>query len=503
MKFGTVGVLAATAMGLVSLAVWSMTGRDQSSPVDLGPEAAYAQVATDETCGDEQPNVTYGRFDASGTLMVEGRIGHQKMYADQDNDTYLYVNVRAAPDMTNDTAAPLNVAIVIDRSGSMMGKRLANALAAARGMVRNLRDGDAVSVITYNTTTKVIVPVTTVDSWSRRRVIAKIDRITAMGDTCISCAIDTGIDMARQRSGMVNRILLLSDGEATAGVRDVEGFRRIAAGVRRMGVSITSIGVDVDYNEQVMTAVAQESNGQHYFVENALDLPEIFERELSSLVRTVAKQAELRVELGPDVEVLGVFDRSYRRDGDTLIVPLGTFAATDNKTLLVRLRVPQGAAGNRDIADVQLGYEDLTGGGQGSLSGKIVALMTNDPADASSLDPLVAGRLCRSETAATLKHANQMFASGKFSKARVLLNDKLSELKKKRQSLPLAAPSARRAEVEKDLDRQLAALNDAHVGFNRSMAPNKYGKVPARPQASRPAKTQVRRNAADAFSMGF
>src|SRR5690606_17839869 len=146
-----------------------------------------------------------------------------------------------------------------DRSGSMRGKRLDNAIEAARTMVRRLRDGDVVSVITYDTATQTLVPATTIDSTSRQEVVSRIGDITLGGDTCISCGIDEAMSALRGRDGMVKRVLLLSDGEATAGVRDVEGFRRLAARAREMDCAITSIGVDVDYNERIMSALALES----------------------------------------------------------------------------------------------------------------------------------------------------------------------------------------------------------------------------------------------------
>src|SRR4029079_15066993 len=121
----------------------------------------------------------------------------------------------------------------------------------------------------YNTTTTSVVPPTTLDSSSRARAVASLDGITPQGDTCISCGIDAGMAALRARTGMVDRVLLLSDGEPTAGVKDIDGFRRIAASARAMDCPISSIGVDLDYNERVLATLALDSNGQHYFAENA------------------------------------------------------------------------------------------------------------------------------------------------------------------------------------------------------------------------------------------
>lgn len=85
--------------------------------------------------------------------------------------------------------------------------------------------------------------------------------------------INAAMDALRARSnGTVKRVLLLSDGEATADMRDVASFGRLAERARDMVCAISSVGVDVDYNERIMSTIARRSNGRHYFVENPAGL---------------------------------------------------------------------------------------------------------------------------------------------------------------------------------------------------------------------------------------
>jgi len=295
---------------------------------------------------------------------------------------------------------------------------------------------------------------------------------------------------------------LLSDGEATAGVRDIEGFRRLAGSVRRMGAAISSIGVDVDYNEQIMAAVAQESNGRHYFVENAAGLPRIFADELQSLVKTLGRGAEVSLALAPGVEVDQVLDRSFRREGDRLIVPLGDFAAGEQKTVLARLRIPRGAAGERAVADVRLTYEDLATRSRGECSGKLSALLTTDAGALSPLDPVVIARMNRSETASVLTDANKLFAGGQVEEARRRLSKKLDDLRTQRPTALRSAPASRVKEVEADFARQEAALGSASEGFAEPPAAAAPAGGPA-PAAPRKAKAQVRANQKQAVDLAF
>jgi Ca-activated chloride channel family protein len=357
-----------------------------------------------------------------------------------------------------------------------------------------------VSVVTYNQNAETVVAPTTVDSFGRDRVMAALSRISAQGDTCISCGIDEGMAQLRQRSGMVDRILLLSDGQATTGVRDPEGFRAIGSRIRSMGASISSVGVDVEYNERVMNTLAIESNGRHYFVEHASDLPRVFDEELDTLVKSVAKNTEVSVELAPGVEVERVFDRTFRREGRRLIVPMGGFSAAEEKTLLVSLRVPRGATGERPIADVHMTYDDLTAGGvlgaPGDCRGKLSALLVGDENDASELDSIVSARMLRSQTAAALTEANDLFTQGRSREARDKLATRLDSLKKQRRETLARAPAPARAKVAADLDRQSAALGEANAGFATPPAASS-------PAEARKGQAQVRKNSVKALDMAF
>lgn len=507
MKIRTVGLLAGAAMTLTTLTVWSVTpdGGFSETQVERAESLALEGIGKATTLDD----IDTWKFEDGSTLLVEGRLGHATLPSTQDNETFVYLDVRAPADKAATQAAPVDLAIVIDRSGSMSGKRLQNALDAARGMVGRLRDGDRVSVVAYNTTAQTLVPPTTLNAASRQSIVSQISGITAAGDTCISCAIDTAMSLLSSGAGFgqsdtrVKRMLLLSDGEATAGIRDVGGFTTLASRARDMGCSISSIGVDVDYNPRIMSTIAAQSNGRHYFVENAGGLGTIFEQELSSLVKTVATNAEMRVALAPGVQVLEVFDRAFRHEGNALVVPLGAFTSAEEKTVLVKVRVPRGADGDRPIADVSLRFQDLVTGGAGSCNGNLHASLTSDASKVSVLDPLVGARIGRAETAALLRNANSLFETGDRNNALASIQKKRAALREQRQSFASRAPKPRRKEVAADFDEQLAALDQAASGFASPPPAASPDEPSPAPQQSRAGRAQVRANEAKAADLAF
>lgn len=436
------------------------------------------------------------RFEAGETVRVAGRLGHATMAAGRSAKTFVHLDLSAAQDLRAAEAASTNLAIVIDRSRSMKGQRMTNALAAARGMIARLRDGDSVSVVVYNTQSTVLVPPTIISASTRADLGLQLRTIEARGHTCISCGVEAGLEELSGGRGTVSRMLLLSDGQANTGMREVSGFEQLAERARGRGVSISSLGVDVDYDDRLLLAVAQASNGRHYFVRDPAGLARVFEEELQSLQRTVAAEVEAVIDLGPGVELSEVFDRAFTRRGSALVVPFGAFAAGDRKSLLFEVRLPRGVQGLNEVADVALRYRDLTQEPhvQGTCEGQLTVRLTDDASELSPLDPLVETRLARAETAAALRDANVAFAAGDADGARDRIDRTRGRIRQRRTASRSRAPKKSRAKIDLEFDDQFGALDDADEGFGQAQAAQ-----PARPSASPQGKASVRQNA-DALS---
>jgi len=518
MKPSSVAVFAFAGMLLTSLSVYSFTpkgGLVSNTNPDVVAENTDEVKPIDDSA-NQTIQADLSHFTAGSTVMIDGRLGHSKVLRNNAGETFLMLEARSGTDGRAKGAAPVNLSIVIDRSGSMKGTRLRNAINAAIGAVERLKDGDMVSVVTFDTRTQVVVPSSVIGPSSRSTVISAISGIQLGGDTCLSCGIETGMAEMNLTSGgeqRIGRMIVLSDGDANHGLRDIPGFRSLAQRARDKNISISTVGVDVDYNERILSAISVESNGRHYFVENDAALQRIFEGEAESLTQAVASGAEVEVELAPGVELDRVFDRSFRRNGNRVTVPLGTFSNGDVKTILMKVRLPTSTADSVAVASVDMRYRDLVKNEDGHCTGKLgVALVESG---ASDLDGVVAGRINRSETAATLKEANQLFAQGKFEEARRKIQSRESALRDNLSKAKSTAPASRADDVAKDFDKQLAAVQQAQSGFNSPFAeppppPVGGGAFASPPAAAAPApvdarqgKRQVRANEAAATDMGF
>ena len=488
MKVRTVAALAGFSMMLSSVSVWSLT--DPARKVGRSETFSTSRTGTTTDRGGSD-------FSAGAAVRLEGRLGHRELATDQRSDTFALFTVKGTSEGRETRRPVTHLVIAIDRSGSMAGKRLDNALAAARGALSRLSNDDVVSVVDYSTEARLLVPPTPLDDEAtRNRIDFQISTITAHGDTCISCGLERSLDALRGRSGLVDRVLLLSDGEPTTGVQSQDGLRRLAEDIRRAGASVTTVGVDVDYNERIMAGIAQQANGRHYFVDNPSELARIFELELEGLERTVARTAELRLDALDGVELVEVMDRSFRRDGERLVVDLGSLAENEEKTVLVRVRVDPARSGQKDLVRARLAYEEATTGRDGECEGVLTARFVRAPENLA-LDPLVEERVQRSSTLGTLTEANRLFDQGDAESARRRLNESLDVVKKSRSAAVAQAPAAKRKEVDEQFARQEAALGSAASAF---AAPPAGAPAAA---AEREGKAQVRRNQAAASDFAF
>lgn len=495
-------VLAGSILGMVGTSVgvaWVTTPTSAAAAApspkswDGGaadePAGAPAEVAAPaEPAG---PDPTF--LAQSGALRVEGRLGHTALPSASGQETWLLVDV-SAPEATDvESRAPVNVSIVLDRSGSMKGQRMTNALAAVRGMMSQLRDDDLVSIVAYDDDAELLLsptPIRRVDAFS---LGLALDRVQGRGHTCVSCGIEMGRAMLRRSEGAVQRLLLLSDGEANRGVVEPGLLSRLGDAARREGMSIATIGVDVDYDERTMLALSEASNGRHYFVDRPGELARVFEEERRSLVGSVADRVDVDVRLAEGVRLLEVVDRPHRQDGDVVQLSLGRVAAGEQKTVLMRVRIdaPQGA---RPIADVRLSYRDLVADREASESGELGLVLDPELLRADDLDAAVEARLGRKETFDALIAANAAFARGDVAGA----ERELDGARKRIASRQTRAKPKASAKLDADFEKQLQVLGGASSGFAeaaRDVAPTA---APAR----REGKASVRANAAvaDPFS---
>ncbi|MEZ4428567.1 MAG: VWA domain-containing protein [Nannocystaceae bacterium] len=456
-------VVLASVLGMItsSALVWSLSPSGGPRVAEAAPRSdapASPQVAAPDVTPPAAPVITARTsFSVDGTLRVSGRLGHPVLAEQRVDETYLFVNLAAEVSKPSRSLTPADVTIVLDRSGSMRGSRMDTALAAARGMIASLRDGDTISLIAYDETAEVLVPPTRIDPRTRLQVSAAVSTVGASGSTCLSCGVERALGLVQRGDQSVHRVLLLSDGKANRGMQSMSEFGPMARMARDAQISVSSIGVGTDYDERLLSSLSRGTNGFHYFVEHLDQLGDIFVREMDAVAKTVASAASVEVTLAPGVEVLEVVDRNSTRDGNRVIIPFGAFTAGEEKTLLMRVRLPASAAGVQAVGGIAVSYLDGVTGRHERANG---ALEVQIGGEKGLLDPTVEARVAQTETVRSLTRVNDLIDAGRDEEARAALDASRSHIQELRAAAASrgAAPSP---SADRNFDLQEQALEEA------------------------------------------
>jgi Ca-activated chloride channel family protein len=309
---------------------------------------------------------------------------------------------------------PLNAALVLDRSGSMSGYKLRYAKAAARQFIRAMRQGDRIALVTYSDEPELVLPSTELTEDSQQRALEAVERVTASGMTHLSGGILLGRDqiLDHRGGGRVNRVILISDGIANVGISDPGGLARLAEDMRERDVSLTTMGVGLDFNEDVMMRLADRGGGNYYYIREAHRLASAFREELGSLSGVVAHRPELRLILAPGVRVRSVHGYTFEQHGQEVRVRLSDISGGSRRKVVLSLEAPTGRPGSLPVADVALEYREPAGGRQ-ALRSQVAALVTPDAVRAErSVDPIALGEATKAEAAVEMQRAVTLYERG-------------------------------------------------------------------------------------------
>ncbi|GIU99445.1 MAG: hypothetical protein KatS3mg014_1061 [Actinomycetota bacterium] len=377
-------------------------------------------------------------------MQADLRIEHELLAIGSEHDVWCMLELAAPEAPVDRERRPLALALVIDRSGSMAGRKLAVTRASARFLAERLAPADRLAVVTYDDEIELRVPLAAVGT-DRRGLCEAIERIHPGGSTNLSGGYLKGVEvLGAAPPDALRRVLLLSDGLANVGITAPDALRDFAARAREAtGITTSTIGLGADFDEDLMTAMADAGGGNAHFAESPDDAPGIFGREFTDLVSVVAQNLSVEIRPEPPVASLDVLN-------DFPIVPveggvqaqLGDAYGGERRRVVFGLHVPDlTALGPRRIAEVVLRYVSV---GERIAHHElrmpvVVNLVSADEAATAVPDATVREEVLILQAGRAGKRARELADAGDLEAAHLLLEDAARQLER-------AAPGSPRAQ---------------------------------------------------------
>ena len=271
--------------------------------------------------------------------------------AEASSTRYVLVRYTAPAAAARESRAPVNVSLVLDRSGSMSGERKFDlARQAVEQAMRLLRAEDRFSLVVYDDRVDVLARGTYATADAKRHALAALAAIEPRGSTDLCSGWLRGCEQIAEHAGVdqLSRCLLLTDGLANHGITDRDELALHAGELRTRGVATSTFGVGADFDERLLRDMAHEGSGNFYFIEGAAQISELLTSELGEALEVTVRQAALEVTLprGAQAESLNRF-RSRRARNGTVRIELGDLVSQQELAVVVKVQLPRGRIGEQ------------------------------------------------------------------------------------------------------------------------------------------------------------
>jgi len=240
----------------------------------------------------------------------------------------------------------LNLALVLDRSGSMSGEKLEYVKQAAAHVLDLLSEQDCAAVVAYDEEVNLVSPSLNITSANRSDLKRRISALRPGGSTNLSGGWFAGCQEVANaaREGSLNRALLLTDGLANVGIQNLETLATHARQLSVRGVSTSTFGVGQGFNEHLLEAVANKGDGNFYYIETPSEIPGLFQQEFTELSTVTASEVQIIIEFPPSInlQILGGWTVDLTNGRSSISV--GNLFSGQSKEIYARLLTPPGGS---------------------------------------------------------------------------------------------------------------------------------------------------------------
>jgi Ca-activated chloride channel family protein len=404
---------------------------------------------------------------ASGPVGVATRIDRTAVMQGSDGLVRMELLLRGEERATVGESMPSDLIVMLDRSGSMNGEKIEQARRALKDLIERLGPEDRFSLVSFNGSASNDIPLSPATEENRAAWTSRVGGIGAGGGTCISCAMEQGVGIVEstRSSARASRLLLISDGLSSP-----NGLTDLAMRAARGESVVSTIGVGLDFNEQLMTSVADAGTGNFYFLENAATLAQVFEGEFLAARATVASSLEVTLRPPPGVEVVDAAGYPLERTkGGPVIFRPGALFSGQERRVWISYRFPTAEPGVSGLGPVSVGFRD------GDEIGRVVvndlpriACVRDESIFRERLDGVVAMDALKNEEYGKLQQlTSSLVAAGRRDEAKKAVDEYRQQVLELAEAEPALAPAA--MEVMNDADVLGKEAEEAFTGDNQHL----------------------------------
>lgn len=459
-QLGTIGVVVLLLLGS---AIYYNSIQTEAKPVPTPPEPSTSVTPTPPPTPDpsDPSPVTSGKV--GDTLTLQAAISNGYIPATKTSELYAAIDIDAIS-YDGDTRPPLNVAVVLDRSGSMSGQKIESAKASARRIVNMLGPNDRLAFVSYGSDVTVDFSSSLMTDNNRLAALRAINSVMEGGGTNLSGGFERGFNqIGRWKDGeAVNRLILLSDGHANIGMTSSSGLIGLSKNALETDVSVTTMGIGLDYNEDLMTRMANEGAGNYYFIDRPETIVSAFDKELNGLKSVVARNVAAVVTLGEGVELEQLYGFPHRKQDGKIYIKLAEFNSAQSKDILAKLRTT-GAAPNglQEMLKVELVYDDSINGAPKHHDLALRSVVSTDGTKIEEhANADVIARVQQIEVATTMQQAMELYEEGRAGEATSAIESAQRQMRERRTRYALPGGS-KFDSADRELEQMKESVNSA------------------------------------------
>lgn len=273
---------------------------------------------------------------------------------------HVLLDVRSTAAQTSERT-PINLCMVIDRSGSMLGDKIDQVKQAVNHVLDQLEADDYISVVLFNERSLVALPAQHIQNLDQLK--ARVNGLQAEGGTSMAKGMKDGLNELKKHTGptRISRMILLTDGQTW---EDEDDCRHLASDAKLDEVSITALGIGEDWNESLLDDIARNSTGRADYIDTPDKIVALFQEEVQQMQDVAVQGVKVSLRLSKDVQprqiyrvIPDIIDLSHTALSDRdITVDMGTVDKQNGQTLLIDLMMPSRAPGRYRIAQTELTY---------------------------------------------------------------------------------------------------------------------------------------------------